>query len=165
MATGIIPANLIPFRRPNNDGTPQRTPIRFAQGVQLLGRDEFLDRLEVLGEVGPNSPLSFLLVRLRTRDTRPCGAARTEQGLVQALGLQAVHLLRPTDALGTWSGNSLAVALQGAGATASAAVAARLSHHMNQRLDDEAPGFEVVVYAATGIGANAMVLPSAALAE
>lgn len=159
MATDIFPANLIPFRRPGDGGTP----VRMAQGVQLLARDEFLDRLEVLGEVGPGSPLSFLLVHLRPREERPRGGVREEQGIVQALALQAGQLLRPTDALGAWSANALAVALQGAGATAAAAVAARLSYHMNHRLEDEAPGFEVVVYAATGIGANAMVLPTAAL--
>jgi len=83
--------------------------------------------------------------------------------VVQSLAVRAQEFLRPTDALGAWTGTSLGVVLQGSGPAAASAVASRLAFHMNQHLAQETPGYQVAVYAASGRGFNASVLPEAAL--
>lgn len=161
MTTTSLPGNLIPFLR---RGTPAVTHLpapKPAGGVRLLERSELLERLDTLGELAPNGALSFLVAHVRPENGSPQG--RRHEQVLQSLARLARELLRPTDALGEWTGTSLAVVLQGSGPAAASAVASRLSFHMNQYLADQAPGYQVAVYAASGRGFNAQVLPAAAL--
>ena len=132
---------------------PAQAPAR--KGNRVLAREELLDRLEVLRELGRDAPLSYLAVQLRS----PSGTAR---GVIQAVAERVANLLRPTDAVGLFAPDTAGVVLQATGATAAAALAARLSMHLNRALADMAPGHYVSVYAATGTGANALTLPLAA---
>lgn len=165
MATTIFPGNLIPFHRHDERADEAQQPGTSPLGAALLERDDLLERLAVMGEVGPAAPLSFLVVQFRSRSGECPEPRVTRQHLLATAGLRASTLLRPMDALGRWTGTSLGVALQGAGATAAAAVAARLSLHLNDLLQTHAPGLEVCVYAATGRGLHALMLPAAALED
>ncbi|MCK9520169.1 MAG: hypothetical protein M0R74_14265 [Dehalococcoidia bacterium] len=165
MAITAFPGNLIPFQTPAARVAVSSGASARPGGVTLLEREALLDRLEVMGEVGPTAPLSFLVIQLRLRDGACPEPTAELHALLKVLGERARGLLRPIDALGRWTGTSLAAALQGAGATASAAVAARLSHHLNELLQPHYPGVEVQVYAATGRGTHALILPTAALED
>lgn len=160
MTTARLPANLTLLRPTAMRGrAPAPAPPR---APRLLTRAEVFERLETMGELAPVAPLSFLLVRLTHTQASGRGA-RADQLLLQAMARRIQDLVRPTDALGRFTGGSFAVVLQGAGATAAGAVAARLTYHLNALAASLGTGARVEVYAATGSGLNADTLPVAAL--
>lgn len=65
--------------------------------------------------------------------------------------------------MGRFTGASFGIVLQGTGATAAAAVAARLGWRLNQLVAGFRAPVQVAVYAATGTGLNAETLPVAAI--
>lgn len=108
--------------------------------------------------LAPSAPLSFLVVQVRgVKDTHDAAT------LMECAGLRLRELTRATDAVGRFNGTSFGIVLQGTGATAAGAVAARLSFHLNYLLGALSPGADSVVYAATGLGLNSGTLPVAAL--
>lgn len=122
-----------------------------------------MKRLVILGKLAPNAPLSFLAVRVSgLYVVNPKAADTTLETLLQAVIRQVGRLTRATDMAGRLGASSFGVVLQGTDATAAAAVAARLSIHLNETAAAW-PGSKVFVSAATGTGVNALVLPSAAL--
>ncbi|MCC6420521.1 MAG: diguanylate cyclase [Gemmataceae bacterium] len=152
--TAHLPSNLTLLRpATTGDRAPAPAPPRLPR---LLSRAEVFERLETVGVLAPRAPLSFLVVRVDR-----AGAAH--QLLLQAMTRRIQELIRPTDTLGQFTGSSFAVVLQGTGATAAGAVAARLTHHLNQLAASLSSGARVEVYAATGTGLNADTLPVAAL--
>lgn|GEM_PF-3239107 len=163
MATTTYPRNVVPFPR---QGTLAVEPQgeRPRPALALLDRHELLDRLAEMGDIAPTSPLSFLLVHLRERQS--AGSTRLlTRHVLDTLGTRAGSLLRPVDAIGRWGRASLGVALQGAGSRTAAATAARLSLHLNSLLQSARLDFEVRVFAASGFGASALALPIAASEE
>lgn len=130
---------------------------------RLLSRRELLHRLDAVAELAPRAPLSFLAVRIEGLEE--VEEERGEVGVrfsARAVGDALAQLCRGTDLAGELGTGVLGVVLQGAGATAAAAAAARLTHHLN-RLRHLPPGCSVVVGAATGTGSHGRRLVSAAL--
>jgi GGDEF domain-containing protein len=121
---------------PARTTTPASPPFETDPSTGVATRNALLDRLEAMGQLAPNAPLSFA-ERLR-------------------------ELTRGTDIVGRLTGTTFGIALQGTGVTAAGAVAARLTHHLN-RLAELGPAVCVTVSAATGIGLNAETLPVAAM--
>lgn len=161
MAT-TLPRNLVAFQQhgtlsflaPRATGsTAAHRPAR-----RILGREDLLDRLEVMGELGPTAPLSFLLVEVKAPGT-------PARGVIEAVAERTAGLVRAIDAVGLFGPDTVGVALQGSGATAAGAVAGRLSLHLNHALAEMAPGHRARVHAATGCGLNALTLPLAACDE
>lgn len=163
MNTARMPANLILLRpRGGEAPRPALPPTPGTRPPRLLTRPELLERLETIGTLAPSAPLSFLLVRV-SRGRAAARGERADQLLLQAVAKRTGELTRPTDALGRFTASSFGVVLQGAGATAAGATAARLSHHLNQLVASLDANAGVTVYAATGTGLNADALPVAAL--
>ena len=129
----------------------------------VASRRGLLARLELVGSIAPAAPLSLVVVRLAGLET-----LRTASGHEQAIhALRAVAdelrtITRPTDLVGRLDDYSFAIVLQGAGATAAAAVAARIGHRLAQLAISRAP-LAVNVAAATGTGRNFDTLTVAAL--
>jgi diguanylate cyclase (GGDEF)-like protein len=125
-------------------------------------RQVLLDRLETLGQLAPHAPLSFLVVKLHG-----LAAINHELGFregdcaLQAVAECVAEFTRATDVVGRLAGSTFGVVLQGSGATAAGAVAARLTHHLAQ-LQANSRALRVTVSAATGTGLNAPMLPHAA---
>ena len=92
---------------------------------------------------------------------RGCGLSRAS--VMSAVARRVRELTRATDHVGRFTATSMGVVLQGTGAQAASAVAARLTFHLGHGLAAVAPGLEVSVHAATGTGVNADMLPVAAL--
>jgi diguanylate cyclase (GGDEF)-like protein len=122
-----------------------------------------LDRLALVGDIAPNAPLSFVVVKLDGLAELNTSAGR-EAGDVAlcAIADEVRSITRPTDLVGRFSGTTFGIVLQGAGATAAAAVQARLNFRLS-RLPVMSPPLAVRVSAATGTGVNSAVLPAAAL--
>jgi diguanylate cyclase (GGDEF)-like protein len=125
-------------------------------------RQVLLERLDTLGELAPQAPLSFLVVKLH-------GLAAINHELGFQAGDAALRdvaecvsrLTRATDMVGRLAGSTFGVVLQSTGATAAGAVTARLAHHLGQ-LPSRGRQLRVTVCAATGTGINAAMLPHAA---
>jgi GGDEF domain-containing protein len=129
----------------------------------IATRRGLLARLELVGSIAPTSPLSLVIVRLTGLE----GLATTSGQEQVTHTLRAVaddlrSVTRATDLVGRLDDHSFAIVLQGAGATAAAAVAARIGHRLAQLAVTRAP-IGVNVAAATGTGRNFDTLPVAAL--
>lgn len=129
----------------------------------LMARDVLLERLAVVGELAPEAPLSFVVVKVlglgelnRENGWRAC------ETVLGAVANELRELTRATDAVGRLSGSTFGIVLQGTGATAAAAVEARLNFRLN-RLPELPRPTHVLVSAATGTGMNAGTLPIAAM--
>jgi len=118
-------------------------------------RHALLDRLEAMGQLAPNAPLSFVVVKV-------AGLNRGDTKALKTIARRLRELTRGTDVVGRLTGTTFGIALQGTGVTAAGAVAARLTHHLN-RLAELPPSVCVTVSAATGTGQNADTLPVAAM--
>jgi GGDEF domain-containing protein len=121
-------------------------------------RRALVERLAMMGDLAPRAPLSFLVVHVEAARED----AETAAPPFAAVATRIRELTRATDCIGRLRDGSFGVVLQGTGVTAAGAVAARLSHHLN-RLPDVTPRYAVSISAATGTGANALTLPSAAM--
>lgn len=130
---------------------------------RLLSRAELLCHLDAVGDLAPRAPLSFLVVRVSSLET--VEAERGEVGvrfIERAVGEALGDLCRGTDIAGELGRGTFGVILQGAGAMAAAASAARLTHHLN-RLAFLPPACSVVVGTATGTGIHGRRLAWAAM--
>ena len=125
----------------------------------LFGTDALLERLTTVGEVAPRAPLSFLVVRAEGvgREEMATGSA-----LMASLAARLLSLTKATDTVGWFAEGAFGIVLQGTGATAAGAVAARLTQHLGALAELIEPGATVRVSAATGVGLNARTLPAAA---
>lgn len=125
----------------------------------VAGRDVLLQRLQALGELAPDAPLSFLVVHIgglgQLRD------AESGVGALAAIVNQIAELTGPLDMAGRIGPAEIGIVLQGRGTYAAAALASRLKWCL-QRLPELARPLYVEVYAATGTGQNATMLPRAA---
>ncbi len=121
----------------------------------VVTRNALLSRLEEMGELAPTAPLSFVVVKVS-------GLAQAGDEALKPIAARVRELIRATDVVGRLTGTTFGVALQGTGATAAGAVAARLTHHLN-RIAELHPAVCITVSAATGTGVNAEMLPVAAM--
>ena len=155
-----LPANLKLLR----PGMGIRTTSRATREpvAPIVSRAELLERLETIGELAPNGPLSYLLVRIEGLDSSYSGGLSPRQ-VMGMMGMRIISLTRPTDTVGDYSGNAFGIVLQGTGATAAGAVAARISFHLMQLGEGLGVATRPLVYAATGTGINADLLPMAAI--
>lgn len=160
MVAARFPAHLRPLEASEGGaftGAPPRTARR------LLSRVDLLHHLDAVAEIAGSAPLSFLAVRVAGLE----GVER-ERGdvgvrfVVRGVGDTLNGLCRGTDIAGELGAGSFGVILQGAGATAAAATAARLTHHLN-RLAFLPPCCSVLVGAATGTGIHGRRLAWAAV--
>jgi PleD family two-component response regulator len=156
MTSAEFPANLI-LLRPN---TIRRAVTAPRVLLPVMSRAQLLERLDTVGSLAPSAPLSFLVIRVDGIDT---SARRRADDVLRSVANRTRELIRSTDYLGRFDDGVFGVVLQGTGATAASAVAARLTHHLEQDVATQLPDASVSVYAATGIGANATVLPWAAM--
>lgn len=158
MELARFPTHLRLVRPADRDGA-----VSIPAERRLLSRRELLHRLDAVAELAPQAPLSFLVVRVEGLE-----AVEDERGEVgvrfvtRAIGEALTQVCRGTDLPGGLETGVFGVVLQGAGATAAAAAAARLTHHLN-RLRHLPVGCAVVVGAATGTGSHGRRLVSAAL--
>ena len=162
MSVSQFPAHL----RLIGNGTPVSKPVSIVRDVApaydldastgVAKRGALLDQLETMGQLAPNAPLSFLVVKVS-------GLAKTEgDAQLRQVASRIRELLRATDTLGRLTGTAFGIALQGTGVTAAGAVGARLTHHLN-RMQGLSPAICITVSAATGTGVNAETLPIAAM--
>ena len=130
---------------------------------QLPGRAALLDRLSIVAALAPGAPLSFVVVKVDglSELNRSFGWTAGSEAL-RAIGQEVCRVVRATDLAGRLTGTMFGIVLQGSGATAAEAVAARLSYRINRALPGSQP-VSVRVSAATGTGVNADVLPVAAM--
>jgi GGDEF domain-containing protein len=134
-----------------------------APARRLLSRVELLRHLDAQADIAPRAPLSFLAVRVTGLDDvleqrGEVGVRFVNRGVGEAL----LGLCRGTDIPGELGEVTFGLILQGAGATAAAAAAARVQHHLN-RLAFLPAGCAVLVGAATGTGSHGRRLAWAAL--
>lgn len=161
-----LPANLVFLRPVELAGRTTQAGIGMPREPRaaVVARHQLLDRLELVGDLAPNAPLSFLIIQVtgltRLRERR-CGL--TQASVMAAVSRRVRELTRATDHVGRFTATSVGIVLQGTGAMAASAVAARLTFHLGQGLADIAPGLDVAVYAATGTGLDAEMLPIAAI--
>lgn len=127
-------------------------------GTGVTTRRALMERLSMMGDLAPRAPLSFLVVHVEAAGSDDDAAASP----YAPVATRVRELTRATDCVGRLREDCFGVVLQGTGVTAAGAVAARLSHHLN-RLAEITPRYAVSVSAATGTGANALTLPSAAM--
>ncbi|MFN8617269.1 MAG: diguanylate cyclase [Dehalococcoidia bacterium] len=123
---------------------------------KLATRDELLGRLEAIGEIAPDAPLSFLVVNV----VGACHGDHDDQ--LRRIANRMTDLVRGTDLAGRMNGHVFGIVLQGTGVVAAGAVAARLTHHLN-RIAELSPSLCITVSAATGTGMNAGTLAVAAM--
>ena len=156
---------------PTMDGGPRVTLFRqraAENGVavrparQLGSHQGLLERLDCVGTLGPGAPLSFIVVHVAGIDLLGADAEERGHAALEATARRIHELTRPIDFVGLLARSSFGVVLQGTAATAAAAVAARLEHHLERLAEIEAP-LTVRVSVATGTGVNADTLPVAAL--
>jgi diguanylate cyclase (GGDEF)-like protein len=136
----------------------QRDPL-----TGVATRQSLLEQVEIIGQLAPAAPLSFVVVRLDGLESlNRLGGWRAGDEALRTVARAIQELSRATDMVGRLSGSSFGVILQGTGATAAGAVAERLAHHI-QRLPTVARPVEAAVSVATGTGINADTLPVAAI--
>ena len=143
------------------------SPAASQHGMNALwgvpGKQALLDQLDMIGSLAPQAPLSFVVVRVHGLDEiNSRSDTRAGEAVLRNVAARMWALTRATDTMGRLGASSFGLVLQGTGATAAGAVAARLSHHLNQ-VTVGRPPVEVRVSAATGRGVNAEMLPGAAL--
>ncbi len=126
---------------------------------RVLDRRELFTAVERVGKVAPAAPLSFLVVVVDGLPNLPGDESELTTHLV---GGRITSLTRAVDTVGRMGEGAFGVLLQGCGATAAGAVAARLSYHVSQALHGLNAELGVRVSAATGTGANWATLPVAA---
>lgn len=138
--------------------TPAQDPLCGVATNQAL-----FDRLEVVARIAPSAPLSFVVVKVHglAELNATQGHAAGDSSL-QAVAREICQLIRPTDLVGRLTGSVFGIVLQGTGATAAAAVAARLGYHL-AKSTAAIPPASVQVSASTGTGVNADMLPIAAM--
>lgn len=132
---------------------------RAEQVRRVSCRETLLKRLDLIGCLAPEAQLSFVLVKVRGLSSLSWTEA---DDALRVISDRVLTLTRATDVVGRYAGASFGVVLQGTGATAAAAVAARLQFHLSQ-LAETLPPLSVNVSVATGTGVNARTLPTAAL--
>ena len=158
---------------PTADGTaPRLTPIGRAGGAtqrrsgrparRLASEAELTDQLELLGQLAPAGPLSFIAITIHGLAELEPHDWRTPAHVVDAVGLPANGVVRATDLLGRLSNASYGLVLQGAAGARAAAMADELTQILGELPVGAAP-IEIVVSAATGTGVNADLLPRAAV--
>jgi hypothetical protein len=126
---------------------------------RVLSRRELFATVERVGTVAPGAPLSFLVVMVDGLADLPPVESELTGHLVAG---RITSLTRAVDTVGRMGEAAFGVLLQGSGATAAGAVAARLSYHVSQALHGLSAELGVRVSAATGTGANWATLPVAA---
>ncbi len=134
-----------------------------ARSRRMLSRVELMHQLDAVAEIAPRAAHSFLAVRVAGLDAverarGDVGVRFVRRGVGDALS----ELARGTDLVGELDGATFGVLLQGAGATAAAATAARLTHCLN-RLPFLPQACSVVIGSATGTGSHGRRLAWAAL--
>jgi len=144
--------------------TVERRPVPFLKERRETQRkvncqSTLHKRLALLGVLAPEAPLSFVLVKLFGLEAMD---ADTTDEVTSAISGRILNLTRATDIVGRYAPDSFGVALQGTGATAASAIAARLQFHLSQ-LAETLSSVSVMVSVATGRGFNARTLPGAAL--
>jgi GGDEF domain-containing protein len=134
---------------------------RHASGARssVLDRRQLFETVERVGRVAPRAPLSFLVVVVDGLAELPRQESELTAHLVAG---RITSLTRAVDTVGRMGDAAFGVLLQGTGATAAGAVAARLSYHVSQALHGLNAELGVRVSAATGTGANWATLPVAA---
>ncbi len=139
--------------RPDREARPKPRPVLFTSAG-------LIDRLVTIGDIAPHAPLSFLLVQAEgvTRDE----LTNRGSALMASLAARLLSLTKATDTVGWFGEGAFGVVLQGNGATAAGAVAARLTHHLGALAELIEPGASIRVSAATGTGVHARMLPAAA---
>ena len=150
-----VPIPLIPARA----GYEHLTSRERATTPAVATREALLQRLEIVGALSPDAPLSFLVVHVYGMGMLddPDDATRALDAITRFI----VGEIGPLDLAGRFSASSFGVILQGKGARATAALSAKLQYNIN-RLPEVQHPIRVDVYAATGTGSNASVLPTAA---
>lgn len=159
MVTQQLPANLIMLRPQEQASAPTVRAPRVLPPVSSRG--QLFERLETIGALGPGAPLSFVVVRLEGFGDSAQRTAR--DAAMRTAAARTRELVRSTDCVGRLGNEALGVVLQGTGATAAAAVAARLTYHLDRALAGDGSEARAVVSAATGLGVNAGMLPVAAM--
>lgn len=129
----------------------------------VASRRGLLDRLEMVGDIAPTAPLSFIVIQMDgLAELNRVGGTDAGDAALRAVADEARSMTRATDLVGRLTGSSFGIVLQGTGATAAAAVAARLGFHLSQ-LPLMSPPAGVRVSVATGTGVNSETLPLAAM--
>lgn len=123
---------------------------------KMATRDELLESLETIGDLAPQAPLSFLVVKV----VGACHGDHEDQ--LRRISNRVTDLVRGTDLVGRMHGHVFGIVLQGTGVVAAGAVAARMTHHLN-RIAELSPSLCITVSAATGTGLNAGTLAVAAM--
>ena len=151
-AREFAPTNVAPHR-------PRTADLTWG----IRSRQALLERLQLVAEIAPNAPLSFLAIEVAglyavNRSADGAGA----DSLLRGVASRVLELTRSTDMVGRLNASTFGVVLQGIGIAAASRTADELSVALNQ-LAAGWPGGAISVSAATGKGLNALVLPSAAL--
>jgi GGDEF domain-containing protein len=131
---------------------------RIASGG-VASREALLQRLEAVGALAPAAPLSFLVVHIGG-----LGYLDDPDAGPRALGAVArkvAEITGPFDLAGRFGASGIGVVLQGRGPRQTAAIAARLQWCL-ERLAEVRRPLSVDVFAASGTGENAPLLPRAA---
>lgn len=124
-------------------------------------RQALIERLETLAALSPNAPLSFALVKVHgLAETNRVDGFQAGDAVLRGVAAKVFELTRATDFVGRFTSSSFGVVLQGSGATAAAAVAGRLEHHLRTTGPSRT---SIDVSVATGRGINATMLPLAAV--
>ena len=122
-----------------------------------------MERLHLVGSIAPTSPLSFLAVKVDgLRALNEASGWEAGDEALKAIAEELQSLSRATDLVGRLAGAVFGVVLQGTGATAASAVAARLSFRVNQTLGPSSP-VGVRISAASGTGVHCETLVIAAM--
>jgi len=159
----------LPERRyepaPSDHPIPFPTAAAFTRDTlcDVASRRGLLDRLELVGRIAPTAPLSFIVIQVDgLAELNELAGRDAGDTALRAVADEARSMTRATDLVGHLTGSAFGIVLQGTGATAAAAVAARLGFHLAQLAVMSAP-VAVRVSAATGTGVNAETLPLAAM--
>ncbi|MCZ2111890.1 MAG: GGDEF domain-containing protein [Dehalococcoidia bacterium] len=156
-------APVVDRRTVANPGTATTGERYTTDKFGLMPREALIERLAIVGDLAPDSPLSFVVVKVfGLGDLNHELGWRACETVLGAVAAELRELIRATDVIGRMSGSTFGVVLQGTGATAAAAVEARLNYRLN-RLPGLLRPASVVVSAATGTGINADALPVAAM--
>lgn len=117
----------------------------------------------MVAALAPTAPLSLVVVKVDglSELNREFGWNAGSESL-RLIACEVSNVVRATDMAGRLTGTTFGIVLQGSGATAAGAVAARLSYRVNRILPASQP-VSVRVSAASGTGANADVLAIAAM--
>ena len=141
--------------QPNRKSRPKLDPCGVASKATLF------ERLETIGELAPEAPLSFLVVRVHGMGDGVALSDDAHDRLTSVARLTQ-KLTRPTDFVGRLGPTSFGVVLQGTGSGSAGAIASRLGHQL-RALAPCRPPLSVTVSAASGTGCNALTLPRAAM--